>query len=341
MKAMVITGLGPIEENHLQLQDRPVPRPSRKQILIKVSVCGICHTDLDELEGRLQPILPVIPGHQIVGTVEKTGPDADRFQRGDRVGVAWINSACGQCRFCRTQKENLCPHFKGTGCDVHGGYAEFAVVSEDFAYPIPDAFSDSQAAPLLCAGAIGYRALRLTGLANDQVLGLFGFGASAHITIQIAKHKYPDSRVFVFTRPGQKAHQALAMKLGADWVGATGQTPPEKLNCAIDFTPAWTPIVEALRALDKAGRLVINAIRKEANDKQYLLKLDYPTHLWLEKELKSVANITRADAEEFLPLAAQVPVVPKVQEFELEQANEALTLLKQGKIQGAAVLKIK
>jgi len=228
----------------------------------------------------------------------------------------------------------------GTGCDANGGYAEYTVVSEDFAYPIPDRFSDSAAAPLLCAGAIGYRALRLTDLRDGQTLGLFGFGASAHIVIQIAKHKYPASKVFVFTRPGQKDHQNLARKLGADWVGATADNPPAKLNRAIDFTPAWTPIVEALRVLEKGGRVVINAIRKEAKDKESLLQLDYSTHVWLEKEMKSVANITKRDAEEFLPLAAEMPIVPEVQEFELEEANEVLISLKRGEIQGAGVLKI-
>jgi len=228
----------------------------------------------------------------------------------------------------------------GTGCHADGGYAEYTVVSEDFAYPIPSRFTDSSAAPLLCAGAIGYRALRLTGFQDGQVLGLFGFGASAHIVIQIARYKYPDSKVFVFTRSGQKDHQNLASKLGANWVGATGDEPPARLNCAIDFTPAWTPIVEAMRVLDKGGRLVINAIRKEERDKESLLRLDYPTHIWQEKEIKSVANIAKRDAEEFLPLAAEIPIIPEVQEFPLEQASEVLISLKQGNIQGAAVLRV-
>jgi propanol-preferring alcohol dehydrogenase len=256
------------------------------------------------------------------------------------VGIAWINYACGKCDFCRQGNENLCPEFQGTGCDTNGGYAEYTVVHEDFAYPIPDGLSDTTCAPLLCAGAIGYRALKLTNLRDGQILGLFGFGASAHIVIQIVKYKYPDSKVFVFTRPGQKKHQSLAKKLGADWIGATGDNPPDKLNCAIDFTPAWVPVVEALRVLEKGGRLVINAIRKEKKDQKAVLNLDYSTHLWLEKELKTVANITRSDAQEFLPLAAEIPIVPHVQEFKLEQANEVLTILKKGKIQGAGVLKI-
>jgi len=338
MKAMILRKIGPVEEKPLELQDLPIPQPGPGQIRIKISACGICHTELDEIEGRLQPKLPIIPGHQIVGTVEALGHDANKFKLGDRAGIAWINSACGRCDFCRQGNENLCSEFQGTGCDVNGGYAEYTVVKEDFAYPIPDSLSDSQTAPLLCAGAIGYRALRLTNLRDGQVLGLFGFGASAHIVIQIVKYKYPKSKVFVFTRPGQQEHQRLAKKLGADWIGSTGEIPPNKLNCAIDFTPAWKPIVEAMRILEKGGRVVINAIRKENRDKDAVLNLDYPTHLWLEKELKTVANITRRDAEEFLPLAAEIPITPEVQEFKLEQANEALILLKQGKIQGAGVL---
>ncbi|MHC4084649.1 MAG: zinc-dependent alcohol dehydrogenase family protein [Planctomycetota bacterium] len=340
MKAMILKKIAPIEKEPLQLEELPTPQPGPKQIRVKISACGICHTELDEIEGRLQPSLPIILGHEIVGRVESLGPEAAKFKLADRVGIVWINSACGKCNFCREGNENLCAEFQGTGCHANGGYSEYTVVSEDFAYLIPDRFSDSEAAPLLCAGAIGYRALKLTGLRDGQILGLFGFGASAHIVIQIAKHKYTNCKVFVFTRPQQKEHQGLAKKLDADWVGATGDTPPEKLNCAIDFTPAWNPVVQAMKVLEKGGRLVINAIRKEERDKETLLKLDYPAHLWLEKEIKSVANITRADAEEFLPLAAEIPIVPQVQEFKLDQANKALILLKQGKIQGAGVLKI-
>lgn len=340
MKAMILKRTAPVEDKPLELVDLPTPEPGPRQITVKVSACGICHTELDEIEGRLQPRLPIIPGHEIVGRVETLGSGAAKFKQGDRVGIAWINSACGKCDFCLDGKENLCPEFLGTGCHANGGYAQYTMVCEDFAYPIPDRFSDSAAAPLLCAGAIGYRALRLAGLRDGQSLGLFGFGASAHIVIQIAKHKYPNSKVFVFTRPGQKDHQNLARKLGADWVGATADNPPAKLNRAIDFTPAWNPIVEALRLLEKGGRVVINAIRKEAGDKESLLKLDYSTHIWLEKEIKSVANITKRDAEEFLPLAAEIPIIPEVREFELEQANNALILLKQGKTQGAGVLRI-
>ena len=340
MKAMILKHTASIKEEPLKLEDIPIPKPGPKQIRIKITTCGVCHTDLDEIEGRLKSILPVVPGHQIVGKVENLGTGAGKFQIGDRVGIAWINSACGKCDFCIGGNENLCDDFKGTGCDTNGGYAEFTVVSEDFAYPIPDRFSDISAPPLLCAGAIGYRALRLTGHKNGQVIGLFGFGASAHIVIQVVKHKFPNSKVFVYTRPGQIEHQNMALKLGADWVGGTGEQPPQKLDNAIDFTPVWKPIVEALKVIEKGGRIVVNAIRKEDLDKNSLLELDYPIHLWLEKEIKSVANITRKDAEEFLPLAAEIPIIPEVQEFELKEANDALILLKQGKIQGAGILKI-
>ncbi len=340
MKAQILKEISPIENRPLELIELPIPQPGSAEILVKVTACGVCHTELDEIEGRLQPKLPIILGHEIVGKIEKLGSAVGKFKIGDRVGIAWIHSACGKCHFCKEGTENLCPEFEGTGCQANGGYAEYTVVSENFAYLIPDRFTDSQAAPLLCAGAIGYRALNLTGLGDGQVLGLFGFGASAHIVIQTAKYKYPNSKVFVFTRAGQKAHQNLARKLGADWVGATGDAPPAKLNSAIDFTPAWNPIVEALRVLERGGRVVINAIRKEERDKDSLLKLGYATHLWQEKEIKSVANITRKDAAEFLPLAAEIPIIPEVQEFKLKEANEALVLLKQGNIQGAAVLRV-
>lgn len=340
MKAQILEKTSPVENRPLKLVELPVPQPGAKEILVRVSACGVCHTELDEIEGRLQPKLPVILGHEIVGKVERLGSGAIRFKVGDRVGIGWINSACGRCSFCKQGNENLCSDFQATGCHANGGYAQYTVVPEDFAYLIPDRFTDSQAAPLLCAGAIGYRALRLSNLGDGQVLGLFGFGASAHIVIQVAKYKYPNGKVFVFIRPEQKEHQDLARKLGADWVGATGETPPARLNGAIDFTPAWEPIVEALRALERGGRLVINAIRKQENDKDSLLKLDYPIHLWQEKEIKSAANIAREDARDFLALAAEIPIVPRVQEFKLEEANEALILLKQGEIQGAGVLRV-
>jgi propanol-preferring alcohol dehydrogenase len=338
MKAMVLKEFSSLEENPepLKLAELPIPQPEVKQILVKVLACGVCHTELDEIEGRIKLELPIILGHEIVGRVEDKGAEATKFKSGDRVGIAWINSSCGKCHFCQEGEENLCSQFKATGCDADGGYAQWTVISEDFAYPIPERFSNLEAAPLLCAGVVGYRALRLSGMEDGQVLGLYGFGASAHIVIQVAKHKYPNCRVFVFTRPEQKEHQILAKKLGADWVGATGDTSPTKLNCAIDFTPVGVPVREALRNLERGGRVVINAIRKTTP----IPELDYAEHLWYEKEIKSVANVTRKDAEEFLPLAAEIPIVPEVQEFKLEEANKALVLLKQGKIQGAGVLRI-
>jgi len=340
VRAMVLTHTGPIATKPLELRDVPIPQPQQGEVRVRITVCGVCHTDLDEAEGRLAARLPVIPGHQIVGHIDALGPGASRFRRGDRVGIAWIHSADGTCEFCRAGSENLCLRFRGTGCDAEGGYAEYVVAPEESVYPIPEPFTDMQAAPLLCAGVIGYRALRLTNLKDGQTIGLFGFGASAHILIQVVKHTFPKSRVFVFTRPGQTGHQEMAKRLGADWAGATGDNPPANLHAAIDFTPTWSPIVEALRVLAPGGRLVINAIRKEDRDKDALLHLDYATHLWREKEIKSTANVTRQDAREFLPLAAEIPIRPQVQEFPLDQANEALLLVKQGKSQGAAVLRI-
>ena len=335
MKAMVIKKICQMEEKPLELVNLPVPVPDSGQILVRVSACGVCHTELDEIEGRVPPSrFPMILGHEIVGRVEASGPGATRFKKGDRVGIAWINWACGECSFCLKGEENLCDKAKWTGKDAEGGYAEYTVVPEDFAYPIPERFSDLQAAPLLCAGVIGYRALRLSEMEDGKILGLYGFGASAHIVIQVAKYKYPNCKVFVFTRG--KDHRELALKLGADWVGATEDTPPEKLDRAIDFTPVGIPVREALRNLEKGGRVVINAIRKRTP----IPELDYAEHLWHEKEVKSVANVTRRDAEEFLPLAAEIPIVPEVQEFRLEEANEALVLLKEGKIRGAGVLNI-
>ena len=335
MKAVVLQNISPIEKKPLLMTDLPTPAPLDNQILVKVSVCGVCHTDLDEIEGRLTPTrFPIVLGHQIVGTVADRGKAVTKFNIGDRVGITWLYSACGECSFCKTGAENLCDSAKWTGKDADGGYAEYMVISEDFAYLLPGRFSDSQAAPLLCAGVIGYRAVRLAEIIDGQIIGLFGFGASAHIVIQIIKHKFPRSGVFVFTRSPE--HRRLAEALGADWTGSAADTPPCKINKAIDFTPVGRTIPAALAVLDKGGRLVINAIRKETPVPQ----LDYAKYLWLEKEIKSVANVTRADARQFLPLAVRIPIVPQVQEFELAQANEALISLKQAKIRAAAVLRI-
>ncbi len=341
MKAMVLNEICSLKENKnpLELVNLPDPVPAEKEILVKVSRCGVCHTELDEIEGRTPPpAFPVVLGHQIVGTVEKAGSKASRFKIGDRVGIAWIYSACGKCSFCLQGEENLCESFKATGRDANGGYAEYATVLEDFAFNIPAVFSDSEAAPLLCAGAIGYRSLRLTGIKDGQRLGLTGFGASAHLVLKMTTHKYPNAKVFVFAR--SEKERDFAKELGAVWAGDTADASPEKLDCIIDTTPAWKPIVEALKNLEKGGRLIINAIRKEEIDKEYLLKLDYPAHLWLEKEIKSVANVAKRDVNEFLDLAAEIPIKPEFQEFELEEANKALVELKERKIRGAKVLRI-
>ncbi|MDX2448321.1 MAG: zinc-dependent alcohol dehydrogenase family protein [Desulfobacterales bacterium] len=339
MKAMILENIGSVLENRtpLTLVEMTPPLPRGDDLLIKVSACGVCHTELDEIEGRTPPpTLPMIPGHQVVGRVHALGPDAHGYKPGERVGVAWIFSACGACHFCNEGYENLCADFKATGRDAHGGYAEYMTISEKFVYRIPDIFSDMEAAPLLCAGAIGYRSLHLTHLVNGQCLGLTGFGASAHLVMKLASHLYPDTGIYVFAR--SENEQAFARELGAVWAGNTHDTSPVKLDAIIDTTPAWKPVVEALGNLAAGGRLVINAIRKESSDRKYLLKLDYPSHLWLEKEIKSVANVTRQDVEAFLALAADMRIKPETQEFALVEANQALVELKERKIRGAKVL---
>jgi len=339
MKAMLLNKLCSLEENKtpLDLVNLPNPVPGGKEILVRVSTCGVCHTELDEIEGRTPPPrLPVVLGHQVIGRVEETGSKTSSFKTGDRVGIAWIYSACGKCKFCIEGNENLCYNFKATGRDVNGGYAQYMTVLEDYAFSIPDVFSDLEAAPLLCAGAIGYRSIRLTGLKNKQNLGLTGFGASAHLVLKMAKHRYPDSKIFVFAR--SEKEQIFAKELGAAWAGDAEEESPEKLDCIIDTTPVWKPVIEALKNLERGGRLVINAIRKEEVDKEYFEKLNYTEHLWLEKEIKSVANVCRSDVSEFLELAAEIPIKPEVQEFSLEEANQALVELKTRKIRGAKVL---
>lgn len=341
MKAMVLNELCDLNVNQtpLEFMEIPNPVPSAGEILVKVSACGVCHTELDEIEGRTPPPhLPIVPGHQVVGRVAAIGGIAGSFKTGDRVGIAWINSACGKCKFCIEGNENLCPEFKATGRDVNGGYAEYMTVPEDFAYRIPQVLEDVEAAPLLCAGAIGYRSLRLSGLKDGQSLGLTGFGASGHLVIKMVRHLFPSARVFVFARSAEE--RAFSLELGAVWAGEDVEESPEKLGCIIDTTPVWRPVVEALKNLDSGGRLVINAIRKEEVDKDYLLRLDYPAHLWMEKEIKSVTNVSRRDVTESLALAAEMAIKPEVQKFALEDANEALLELKSGRIRGAKVLRI-
>ena len=341
MQAMILNRLCNLKEERqpLALQDVPEPKPENDEIVVKVAACGVCHTELDEIEGRTPPPqLPVILGHQAVGRVVDAGKQAKRYSIGDRVGIAWIYWACGQCDDCHAGRENLCREFRATGRDAHGGYAQYMTVPQHFAYEIPAIFSDAQAAPLLCAGAIGYRSLRLTGLQNGRRLGLTGFGASAHLVLKMVKHRFPDCGVYVFARSAKE--REFARELGAVWAGNTGDEPPQKLHCIIDTTPAWKPVVEALKILTPGGRLVINAIRKEEFDKADLMRLDYPQHLWMEKEIKSVANVTRQDVTEFLELAARIPITPEVEPFPLVDANIALLELKERKIRGAKVLMI-
>jgi propanol-preferring alcohol dehydrogenase len=341
MKAMVLKKITSFEVNRapLELAELPAPAPQENEILIKVSVCGVCHTELDEIEGRTAPSkFPIILGHQVVGHVEQNGSKARRFNVGDRIGIAWIHSACGRCKYCREGKENLCDDFRATGRDAHGGYGEYTTVPETFAFAIPDLFSDAEAAPLLCAGAIGYRSLRLADMHCRENIGLTGFGASAHLVLKMVKHLYPKAGIYVFSRT--EPERAFARELGAKWAGDTSDDPPEKLHAVIDTTPAWKPVVESLRHLEYGGRLVINAIRKEERDKDELLSLDYSRDLWMEKEIKSVANITRRDVEEFLSLAADMRVRPEIEEYPLDQANRALLELKERKIRGAKVLRV-
>jgi len=328
-----------VEEEPLRLVECPIPTPGPGEVRIRVVCCGVCHTELDEIEGRTPPpVLPVIPGHQAVGRIDQLGPQVSDRQLGERVGVAWIYSACGHCHWCRTQRENLCPAFRATGRDVDGGYAEYLVAPAAFVHPIPDLFSAAEAAPLLCAGAIGYRSLRLAKLQPDAPLGLTGFGASAHLVLKLARYRHPELPVFVFAR--SEKERRFAVELGAAWAGDTDEQAPELMQAIIDTTPAWKPVVRALRQLEPGGRLVINAIRKEQGDRAQLAEIDYPRDLWLEKTVQSVANVSRADVREFLAIAAEIPLHPTIEEFPLSDANRALLELKERKIRGAKVLRI-
>jgi len=341
MKALLLNNVYDLlnEKNPLVLKNIPVPEPEPGELLIKVSACGVCHTELDEIEGRTPPpSYPVVPGHQVVGYVAGLGGNSKKFKLNDRVGIGWIYSSCGNCKFCLEGNDNLCPDFIATGRDVNGGYEEYMTVPEKSAFLIPKAFSDSEAAPLLCAGAIGYRSVKLAGLINGNSLGLTGFGASAHLVLKMAKHKYPDSKIFVFAR--SEKEREFALQLGADWTGDTIDESPEKLDSIIDTTPVWMPVVEGLKNLKPGGRLVINAIRKEDTDKNYLMKINYPEHLWMEKEIKSVANVSVSDIKEFLDIAAELNLKPEYSEYPIEDVNTALLELKQRKIKGAKVIKL-
>jgi propanol-preferring alcohol dehydrogenase len=335
MRAMILERTMTLTQDAapLRITRLPKPEPGVGEIRIRVSACGVCHTELDEIEGRTAPsVFPIVPGHEVVGYVDQAGAAATRYQRGERVGVGWIHHSSGE------PDENLSPGFAATGRDAMGGYAEFMTVHENYAYPIPEAFSDAEAAPLLCAGAVGYRALKLTGIRDGQLLGLTGFGGSAHLVLQVVQHVFPRTRVFVFARSAEQ--RQFARKLGADWAGGPEDKPPQPVDAVIDTTPAWRPVLEALGNLKPGGRLVINAIRKESADREVMGGISYRDHLWMEKEIKTVANVTRRDLAEFLPLAAKVALKPEVELYSLEQANKALIELKYGNVRGAKVLQI-
>ncbi len=333
MKAMVLNRLGAIGAGGvpLDLEQWPLPRPGPGEIRLKVLACGVCHTELDIIEGRTPPPrLPLVPGHEVVGVVDAVGADVQRWRGGERVGVGWIYASNGQ------RDENLAPEFVATGRDRHGGYAEYMLAHADYVYAIPEQFSAAAAAPLLCAGAIGYRALTLSGLVDGGTLGLTGFGGSAHLVLQLARHRFPHSPIMVFARDAEV--REFATTQGADWVGDTEAMAPQGCDAIIDTTPAWKPVVEAMKNLKPGGRLVINAIRKESRDQDYLQRLSYHEHLWMEREIKSVANITARDIDEFLRIAAAIPIRAEIETYALEDANRALIELRNGRIRGAKVL---
>jgi len=332
MKAMVLGAVRPAAENPLEMMDVPVPSVGPEDILLKVRCCGVCHTDLHAVEGELPDVkLPLIPGHEVIGVVERMGEKAARFRVGDRVGAAWLRSTCGVCRFCRSGRENLCETARFNGYHADGGYAEYMALPEKFAYAVPERFSDEEAAPLMCAGIVGYRALEQSCIQYGGTLGLYGFGGSAHIAIQIAKHR--GARVFVFTRSAE--HRELAKTLGADWAGTVKDDPPAKLTNAIIFAPVGSLYLDALRVMDRGGTVASAGIHMSP-----IPAMDYGKYLYHERKMLSVANATRKDGEELLRIAAEIPVRTTVQTFPLEKANDALRLLKAGKVNGAAVLKM-
>lgn len=325
MQAMVMDSLG----HRLELRDVPEPLPARGEVLIQVAACAVCRTDLHIIDGELtQPKLPLIPGHEVVGRVVQRGEAAKRFEVGQRVGVPWLAWTCGQCEYCRTGKENLCDNARFTGYSVDGGYASSMLADERFCFRIPEGFSDVEAAPLLCAGLIGYRSLTKTG--DGKRLGIYGFGAAAHIISQVAR--FQGREVFGFTRPGDKAGQKFARTLGAVWAGSSTELPPVALDAAIIFAPAGSLVPQALRAVKKGGTVVCGGIHMSQ-----IPAFSYDL-LWEERTICSVANLTRQDGDNFFPLAAQVPVKTSVQTFPLSEANEALLQLRTGQVKGAAVL---
>ncbi|MEE4173119.1 MAG: alcohol dehydrogenase catalytic domain-containing protein [Xanthomonadales bacterium] len=338
MRTLVLERIGPMTKNAdpLILADRAEPAPGPGEIKLRIHACGVCHTELDQIEGRVETPVPRVPGHQAVGTVIELGDGADDALLGQRVGVGWIASACGECRWCHRGEENLCPEFQGTGRDRDGGYAEFMTMRAAFAVPVPDALESIHAAPLLCAGAIGYRSLRLADLEDGQVLALTGFGASNHLVLGLARAMLPESPVLVFARDPSQREQAL--ELGAAWAGDTHDDPPMAPDAIIDTTPVWETVLAALSRLAPGGRLVINAIAKEPGDRDLLAGLDYSSQLWKEKEIKSVANVTRADLRGMLAAAAKFELTPEVTPLPLHRANEALKRLRFGGFRGAFVL---
>jgi len=332
MKAMMLKAPKPIEEKPLELVDAPVPEPGPGQVLVRVSMCGLCHTDLHTVEGDLElPMLPLIPGHQIVGTVVKRGAGVEGPAVGDRIGAAWLYETCGACRFCRSGVENLCESARFTGYHAHGGYAEYAVLPAEFVYSLPDGFGDREAAPLLCAGIIGYRALRQSGIEPGGVLGLYGFGASAHVAIQVAVHW--GCEVLVFSRT--EAHRRQAERLGASWTGTSKQMPPSRPDASIIFAPAGGIVPDALQVLEKGGTVALAGITMTE-----IPALDYDRHLYYEKTLRSVTASTREDGRALIRLAAEIPIRTETILFKLDEANEALWLIKESKISGAGVLEI-
>lgn len=323
----------------LSLVDIPCPEPEADEVRIRVLVCGICHTELDEIEGRTPPPrYPVTPGHQVVGLIDKIGPGVQERKIDERVGVAWFYSSCNHCQWCLTGKENLCPQFKATGRDVNGGYADYMVVPESSTYLIPEQIPTAEAAPMLCAGAIGYRSLQLAQLRDGACLGLTGFGASAHLVLKLVRYQFPDIPVYVFAR--KEKERDFARELGAAWAGESHDRAPQPMQAIIDTTPAWTPVVRALGQLEPGGRLIINAIRKEHGDREQLSRIDYEHDLWMEKSIQSVANVTRNDVKAFLKLAAEIPIKPTIEEFPFSAGNRALMELKNGILRGAKVLRV-
>jgi alcohol dehydrogenase, propanol-preferring len=332
MRAMAVRIPGPIETSPLRAMEVERPRPEAGELLVRVRVCGVCRTDLHIVEGELPPRQPwMIPGHEVVGEVAELGEGCRRFNPGARVGIAWLRQTCGVCTYCRRERENLCPNASFTGWDQHGGYAQWTTVREDFAYPLPPAIADEQIAPLLCAGIIGYRAIKRAQVKPGATVGLYGFGGSAHLALQVLQHW--KCRVFVMTRGGP--HQQLAEEMGADWIGSAEEPPPVPLDAAILFAPAGNLVLPAMTALDRGGILAVAGIYLSA-----IPSLDYERHLFHEKELRSVTANTRQDGEEFLKIAGEIPLRPHTVPMPLDDANRALQQLKHDQLQGAAVLQV-